>query len=77
MKKIEMKSKNLQNIVLSIHRHLNGGNSLATIKNWCQIIRQSTAMNTCCFTKSQEVVPKTFERTQDCDKCLTNIKKSS
>ena len=47
-----MKSKDLQNIVLSkyrkdeiptteIHRALNGGISLATIKRWCQMIRQS------------------------------------
>ena len=49
-----MKSKNLQNIVLSkyqkdhtpteIHRHLNGGISLATMKNWCQMVCQS-----CCI----------------------------
>ena len=46
-----MKSKDLQNIVLSmhqksdtpteVHRHLNGGISLATIKKCCQMIRQS------------------------------------
>ena len=43
-----MKSKDLQNIVRSkyqkgdtvteIHRHLNGGISLATIKTWCRMI---------------------------------------
>ena len=46
-----MKSKNLQNIVLSkyqngdaltkISRHLNGGISLVTVKRWCQMIRRS------------------------------------
>ena len=45
-----MKSKDVQNIVLlkyqngdtptEIHRHLNGGISLATAKRWCQIVRQ-------------------------------------
>ena len=49
-----MKSKDLQNIVLSkyqkgdtrteIHRHLNGRISLPTIKRWCQIIRQSDSI---------------------------------
>ena len=46
-----MKSKDLQNIVLSkyqkcdipteIHRQLNGETSLASIEKWCQTIRQS------------------------------------
>ena len=46
-----MKSKDLQNIVLSkyqkgdtpteTHRHLNCGISLATTKSWCQPIHQS------------------------------------
>jgi transposase len=46
-----MKSKDLQNIVLSkyengdtptkICRDLNGGVSLATIKRWCQMIRRT------------------------------------
>ena len=46
-----MKSEDLRNTGLSIyekgdtsteiHRHLNSGISLATIKNWCQMIRQS------------------------------------
>ena len=46
-----MKSKDLQNIVLSkyqkddtpteIHRHLNSEISLATNIRWCQVIRQS------------------------------------
>ena len=49
-----MKSKDLQNIVLSrhqqddtpteIYRHLNGGISLATIKRWYQMIRQSVSI---------------------------------
>ena len=51
-----MKSKDLQNIVLSkyqkgdtsteTHHHLNGGISLATIKSWCQMIRQSASIGT-------------------------------
>ena len=46
-----MKSKDLQKVVLSkyqngdnptkIHRDLNGGIGLRTIKRWCQMIRQS------------------------------------
>ena len=46
-----MKGKDFQNIVVSkyqkdntlteIHRHLNDEISLATIKSWCQLIRQS------------------------------------
>ena len=46
-----MKSKDIQMVVLSkyqnghtttrIHRDLNGGIGLTTIKLWCQIIRQS------------------------------------
>ena len=49
-----MKSKYLQNIVLSkyqkgdtsteIHRHLNDGISLATIKRWCQMISQADSI---------------------------------
>ena len=55
-----MKSKDLQNIVLSkcqqddipteIH---DGGISLATIKNWCQIIRQSATRYMSFSTDSQ------------------------
>ena len=46
-----MESKDLQNIAVAkyqkgdtltkIHRHLNGRINLATIKSWCQMIRQS------------------------------------
>jgi transposase len=49
-----MKSKHLQNIVLSkyqkgdtpteIHRDLNGGIGLSTIKRWCQMIRRCGSM---------------------------------
>ena len=52
-----MKSKDLQNIVLSkyqkgdtpteIHPHLNGGISLATIKAWYPMIRRSATRGTC------------------------------
>ena len=62
-----MKSKDLQNIVFSkhqqsatpteIHRHLDGGISLATIKNQCQMIYQSGSVPatryTCCSSDSQ------------------------
>ena len=50
-----MKSKDLQNIVLSqyqkgdtpteIHRDVNGEISLATTKRWCQMIRQSGSIH--------------------------------
>ena len=49
-----MNSKDFQKIVLSkyqngdiptkIHRDLNGGISLRTIKRWCQMIRQSSSI---------------------------------
>jgi len=49
-----MKSKDLQSIVLSkyqkgdtpteIHRDLNGGIGLSTIKRWCQMIRRSGSL---------------------------------
>ena len=57
-----MKSKDLQNIVLSkyqkgdtpteIHRHLNGDISLVAVKRWCQMIRQfdSTHLLGTCVT---------------------------
>ena len=50
-----MKSKDLQKITLSkyqngdtpikIHRNLNGGIGLRTIKRWCQMIRQFGSIN--------------------------------
>ena len=56
-----MKSKDLQNIVLSkydtlteIHRHLNDGISLARIERYCQMIRQSASRDTCCSTDSHD-----------------------
>ena len=58
-----MKSKDLQNIVLSkckkyeslteIHRHLSGAISLATIKTWCQMVGQSATSYMYCSTESQ------------------------
>ena len=59
-----MKIKDRQNIVLSkyqkddtpteLYRHLNGGISLATIKTWCQMIRQSATRDTCYSMDSQD-----------------------
>ena len=59
-----MKSKDLQNIALSkyqkgdtpteIHRHLNSGISLASIKRWCLMIPQSAIRYTCRSTDSQD-----------------------
>ena len=50
-----MNSKDLQNVVLSkyekddtpteIYRHLNRRISLATIKRWCQMVRQSDSIH--------------------------------
>ena len=58
-----MKSKDLQNIVLSknqkhhspieAHRDLNDRISLATIKSWCPMIHQSATRDRCCYTDSQ------------------------
>ena len=58
-----MKSKDLQNIVLSKYQkdntateidcHLSGRISLATIKRWCQMICQSATRDTCCSTDSE------------------------
>ena len=58
-----MKSKDLQNIVLAkyqkgdipieIHCRLNGGISLAMIKSWYQIIRQSATRYTYYSMESQ------------------------
>ena len=78
-----MKSKDLQNIVLSryqksdatteIFRYLNDGISLAAIKRWYQMIRQSPTRYTCWFTDSQD----TKENIQKVKHCLHRKQKIS
>ena len=61
-----MKSKDLQNIILSkyqkgdttteIHRHLEGGIRLATIKRWCQMIPQSVSIRLLCIRAPSRIV---------------------
>ena len=61
-----MKIKDLQNVILSkyqkgdtsteIHRDLNGGISLATIKSWCHMIRQSGSIQLPCTHGGPQIV---------------------
>ena len=69
-----MKSKDLQNILLpkdqkrdtptEIHRHLNGGVSLAMIKRLCQTIRQSDFIQLLDVRAAAQIV-STKENTQE------------
>ena len=78
-----MKSKHLQNIVLSkyqkddaradIHRHLNGRSSLAKIKSWCQMIYQTATRYMCWFADNQG----TKENIQKLKNCLHRKQKVS
>ena len=73
-----MKSKHLQKVVLSqyhngdtttkVHRHLNDGIDLTTIKRWCQIIHQSSSIKLLsaaggrCFVRTKGNIQKVKHR---------------
>ena len=45
-----------------IHRHLEGGISLVTIKRWCQIIRQSDSIQLILGTRASLRIAKALKR---------------
>ena len=81
-----MKSKDLQNVVLSkyrkgdtptqIFRDLNGGVSLATIKRWCQMIRRSGSI-TLTGTRGGPRIVRTRENIQKVKNRLRRKKRVS